>query len=238
MISERDWRVVGTYRWRSVSQLHANSEEACLYDDARPLESIPVIFYDTRQEDGEILAPRYVARKVSVPQGSSQKVKVVSGCARPQDTTPVVPLDPCLNCGAAATASGSRRRPEKSPLVVGTTLPLPLHTIFFLPITLLLADIAVTAAGMTRTTTGAPVTVVCCLVALGPDVIAIALILKRNSSFTFLAVHVVLWPCFVFLFLLPFLSMLFIIHVIISVILLLFIVRFRLSTYTTFFTFQ
>ncbi|RNF02493.1 hypothetical protein TraAM80_06390 [Trypanosoma rangeli] len=236
MISESDWCVVGRYRWRSISQRYAHLEEQSLYDDAGAPENIPIIFYDTRQEDGKTLAPLYVARKVLVPQASSKKAKVISGCTQPQSTMPVMPLDPSVNCGTSPVASVSRH-PENFPLVVGTTLPVPLHTIFLVLITVLLGDIAVTAAGMTTTSTSSSMTAVCCLATLGPDVISIGLILNRGRNSAFAAIHVVLWPCFLILFILPFISKLFIVHILFSVVLLLFLVRFRMGTYTTFFTF-
>ncbi|KAF5222557.1 hypothetical protein TcYC6_0075940 [Trypanosoma cruzi] len=238
MISESDWRVVGTYRWRSLYPGYTNSEEQCLYEDAMHLENIPILLYDTKQEDGVILAPRYVARKVSAPQASCQKVKVLSGCAQPRDSTPAMPLESSLNCGTAPAASSSPSHSKKFFLVVGTTLPQPPHTVFVLFLALLLADIAVTATGVTTTPTSPLMSAVCCLAALGPDVVSIGLILRRERNSTFAAIHVVLWPCLVFLFLFPFISMVFIIHFILSAILLLFLVRFRVSSHTTFFTFQ
>ncbi|KEG10402.1 hypothetical protein DQ04_03751050 [Trypanosoma grayi] len=240
MLNEGQWRIVGTYQWRPLYQEYSNLEEKDLCEDEVPLNDIPIILYDTRQEDRGMLAPRYIATKVSVPQASVSNVKVRSGPAQLSNasTVPAVPLDPAVNCGVTPSTSGSSLHTKKIPFVVATTLPQPMHTIFVLPFVILLADIAVTAAGLNTVPSSPTLVALSCLLVLAPDVAAIALIFKRGRFSSTAATHVALWPCVALIFLFPFVSMIFVVHVFLRLILLLFIYRLRVSTHTTYFTFQ
>ncbi|KAH9588907.1 hypothetical protein LSM04_004350 [Trypanosoma melophagium] len=235
MLGEEEWRVVGTYRWRPLYQEYKNSGERGLFEDTTPPDDVPIILYDAKEEKGGVLAPRYVAAKVSIPQTSDRKVKVFSGSAEVSNKTPVIPLDPSLNCRATVSTSGASSHTKKRPpLVVATTLPQPLHTVFVLPFAILLADIAITAAGVTTAPTSPALSGTTCLLVIAPDVVVIGLILRRRRVATCVAVHVALWPCVVFLFIFPFVSMVFVLHMFFSLILLGFLFRLRLSTHTTF----
>ncbi|ORC87139.1 uncharacterized protein TM35_000231100 [Trypanosoma theileri] len=239
MLGEEEWCVVGTYRWRPFYQDYNNSGEGGLFEDVTPPDDVPIILYDAKEEKGDMLAPRYVAAKVSIPQTSDRKVKVFPGSADVSTKTPVVPLDPSLNCRETVSTSGVSSHTKKGPpLVVATTLPQPLHTIFVLPFAILLADIAIAAAGVTTVPTSPALIATSCLLVIAPDVVVIGLILRRGRVSTAVAIHLALWPSVAFLFIFPFVSMIFVVHMFFSFVLLVFLFRLRLSTHTTFVRFN
>lgn len=241
--SVSEWSVVGTFRKRPVPQgpIIDFTSDLSKHASAHHSGDIPVLLYDakTNENQRQSRVPRYVARKVSIPSPSQQKLKVVSlAPPRPTDGVALGEGLPNIDCAETVTALSRRRDgvQQKYPFVVGTVLPAPVQLAFLLPLVIFLADIALLVSSLATYVPSKGLIAACCVLVLIPDLGALILLLKRGIYSTTIAVHLLLWPNVVLLFIQPFVSMLFMIHFLLTVVMVLYCLRVRASTFTTFLT--
>lgn len=238
-----EWNVVGTFRKRPVPQgpIIDFTSDLSKQTTTNHENDIPVLLYDakTSENQQQSRVPRYIARKISIPPPSAQKLKVVSlAPPRPADAVVAAESMPNVDCVEPVTTLSRRRDGvrRKHPFVVGTVLPAPPQLALLLPVVIFLADIAILVVSLTTYTPTKGLIAACSLLVLVPDIGALVLLLKRGIYSTTIAVHLLLWPNIVLLFIQPYVSLLFMIHFIFTTILVLYCLRVRASTYMTFCT--
>lgn len=239
-----EWNVVGTFRKRPVPQgpvLDFTSDAS--HRDGLDTTDAPVLLYEARgdgkQSQQPSRVPRYMARKIGIPPPSLQKMKVVS-FAPPRATSEPTPVDDeaffvdCVEPPSPPSRHRDRVRQHRR-LVIGTILPQPPQLALLLPLVTFLADVAILVASLTTYKPEKALIAACCLLVLVPDIGALVLLFKRGIYSVTCAVHLLLWPNVVLLFIQPFVSLLFIIHFFFTALLVLYCLRVRASTFMTFF---
>jgi hypothetical protein len=238
-----EWNVVGTFRKRPVPQgpIIDFTSDLGKHGSVDNEDDIPVLLYDAKTDENQQQSrvPRYIARKVAIPSPPLQNLKVVSlAPPRPSDSTAAAESMPNVDCVEPIT-SFSRRKDcvrRKHPFIIGTVLPAPPQLALLLPVVVFLADVALLVVSLTTYTPDKGLTAACCLLVLVPDIGALILLLKRGIYSTTIAVHLLMWPNIVLLFIQPFVSLLFMIHFILTAVMVLYCLRVRGSTYTTYCT--
>ncbi|KPI89900.1 hypothetical protein ABL78_0972 [Leptomonas seymouri] len=238
-----EWSVVGTFRKRPVPQgrIIDFTSDLSKHTPSNNEDDIPVLLYDAKTDENQQQSrvPRYIARKVAIPPPSLQELKVVS-LVPPRSTDSAVVGEglPNIDCvEPVATLSRSRDGVRsKRVFIVGTVLPALPQLTFLLPLVIFLADIALLVVSLTTYSPSRELTAACCLLVLVPNIGALVLLLKRGIYSTTFAIHLLLWPNIVLLYIQPFVSLLFMIHFILTTIMVLYCLRIRTSTYMTFCT--
>ncbi|KAG5475466.1 hypothetical protein LSCM1_03586 [Leishmania martiniquensis] len=235
-----EWSVVGTFRKRPVPQgpiVDFASDGS--HRDSLDNADAPVLLYgmkgDVNQHQSRV--PRYIARRIAIPPPSLLKMKVVSlALPRPDEAWPrsedLFFVD-CPEPPSAPSHHRDRAHRQKS-LVIGTILPPPPQLTFLLPFAVCLADIALLAVSLTTYKPEQVIIAACCMLVLVPDIGAIVFLLKRGMYSVTIALHLLLWRSVVLLFLQPFVSLLFMVHFLLTALVVLCCLRVRASTYMTF----
>ncbi|KAG5475999.1 hypothetical protein CUR178_03714 [Leishmania enriettii] len=236
-----EWNVVGTFRKRPVPQgpiVDFTSDVS--HRDSLENTDAPILLYEVIGDGNQQLSrvPRYMARKITIPPPSLVKMKVVS-LAPPRPTDAGTRSDEDLffvDCPEPPSAPSHHkdRVHRQQSLVIGTILPPPSQSTFLLPFAVCLADIALLAVSLTTYKPEKSITAACCVLVLVSDIGALILLLKRGMYSVTIAVHLLLWPNVVLLFLQPFVSLLFMVHFLLVALMVLCCLRVRASTYMTF----
>lgn len=234
---KEQWSVVGSFKKRPVP--HSDVIDL-LYDGDEPTEvDAPILLYDMNKGDDGPQVPKYVAQKVAIPPSSvDQKLKSIS-LAPPQSQMQGDEKE-ALNLACAEPAPlpvpDARRVKQKKKFVLVTSLPGPSQLSYALPLVIFLLDIAVLVASLTTQRTSKQLIAACCVLVLVPDTVSLVLIIKKGLYTTTIALHLLLWPNVVLLFLQPFTSLLFVTHLILTTLFVMFVLRVRGSLYCKFYT--
>ncbi|KAG5501582.1 hypothetical protein JKF63_03412 [Porcisia hertigi] len=238
-----EWSVVGTFRKRPVPQGPiVDFTSDVTHRNYLDNTDAPVLLYEAKADEGHQQArvPRYMARKIAIPQPSLRKMKVVSlAPPRPADTGARSHDDFFfVDCPEPPSAPSHHRDGvhRHTPLVVGTIFPTPLQWAFLLPFAVFLADLLLLVVSLTTYKLEKKLTAACCVLVLVPDAWAFFLFFKRGIYSLTIAVHLLLWPNIALLYLQPFVSQFYMIHFLSTTLMVLYCLRIRASTYMTFCT--
>ncbi|KAK7197745.1 hypothetical protein NESM_000726800 [Novymonas esmeraldas] len=241
-VAVSEWNVVGTFRKRPVPQGPVVDFASDLSHRGSPdVTEAPILLYEVRSDGSQPQSrvPRYLARKIPIPPPSLRKMKVVS-LAPPRLATGMRSDEDVffVDCPEprSAPAHNRDRVGRHHPLVIGTILPPPPQLAFLLPLVVFLADVALLVVSLTTYTPAKALIAACCLLVLVPDIAALILLFKRGIYSVTIAIHLLLWPNIVLLFVQPFVSLLFMVHFLLTAMMMLYCLRVRSSTYMTFCT--
>ncbi|EPY29996.1 hypothetical protein STCU_03947 [Strigomonas culicis] len=232
-VSDNPWQVVGSFQKRAVSQGEVidfspyKGREINSYD-------IPILLYDINGDDKEgFQVPRYIAQRIAIPPPSEKDMKVLSlapPLSNGKEKEPEYNFD-CVEKADVPVKSSSKKKTDA--LILSTVFPAPSHLAFIVPLILFLADIAALICYFTVQKASKRYIAAGCILIAVPDVFVVLLIIRRGMLATTIAFHLVIWPSVIILFLQPQLTMLFFFHIIICLVMLLFVMRLRKSSYCT-----
>lgn len=260
-VSTPQWSVVGSYYKRPVPQGEILDLLSAANNEAISAEDAPILLYDMSNSSNNnpsgtgsnvaaaLRVPKYIAKKIAIPpapdsstaspaSAESEQLKAIS-LAPPFPLQGVADARTVLNVDCAEQSpepADNHRRSQQAitTIVFSTTIPAPSHLSFVLPFALFLADMAVLVVSLTTQRTQRAFIATCCVLAIVPDILALFFVVKKGSLRTSAALHLLLWANVILLFLQPYTSPLFFVHYILLVLMILFVLRVRQSSYIMF----
>lgn len=238
----RAWTVVGTFYKRPVpqGQVVDFTREHSRYDDDDACDA-PILLYDMKSGDEErqYRVPRYLARKIPIPPPATQTLKVVSVAPPRIDPTKTVKEEAesfNIDCDEPVFSSSHQQSQakRKKAIVVGTLTPGPSHLSFLLPFIIVLGDVALLVACLATEKPRRELIAAYSLLVLVPDFGTLVILIKRGLYSITFAIHLLIWPNVVLLFLLPYIYVVFVLHLLLTLLMVIYCLRFRRSTHISF----